>query len=102
MSRKRKASSTIYTSHGSHKRKKRWRYQHVVHSSDTETDNDSEALGADEWLINCILDESESQYLIDWEGPWTPTWVSLVTSLLPSALSCFIGGLLKVLGASLV
>ncbi|KAL7652072.1 hypothetical protein ACMYSQ_009387 [Aspergillus niger] len=74
MSRKRKASSTIYTSHGSHKRKKRWRYQHVVHSSDTETDNDSEALGADEWLINCILDESESQYLIDWEGPWTPTW----------------------------
>lgn len=30
-----------------------------------------------EWDIKCILDESESHYLIDWEGPWTPTWVSL-------------------------
>ncbi|GAT27763.1 HDA1 complex subunit [Aspergillus luchuensis] len=74
MSRKRKSSSTIYTSHTSHKRKKRWRTQHVVHSSDNEADTDSEALSADEWLINCILDETESQYLIDWEGPWTPTW----------------------------
>lgn len=101
MSRKRKSSSTIYTSHTSHKRKKRWRTQHVVHSSDNEADTDSEALSADEWLINCILDETESQYLIDWEGPWTPTWVSLVIYPLLSAIPCFIGGLLEVLGASL-
>ncbi|GKZ19667.1 hypothetical protein AbraCBS73388_004572 [Aspergillus brasiliensis] len=74
MSRKRKITSPIYTSYANHKRKKRWRSQHVVQSNDNEAEDESGTLGADEWYINCILDETESQYLIDWEGPWTPTW----------------------------
>jgi hypothetical protein len=37
-----------------------------------------DAEGSDqEYPIKCILDESRGKYLIAWEGPYTPTWVSL-------------------------
>ncbi|OGM44777.1 HDA1 complex subunit [Aspergillus bombycis] len=55
-------------------RKKRYKNTHPVISSDEENDNESSALAEDEWYIDCILDETESQYLIDWEGPWSPSW----------------------------
>ncbi|PWY86435.1 hypothetical protein BO94DRAFT_517533 [Aspergillus sclerotioniger CBS 115572] len=76
MWRKRKVPSPIYTGHPSDTRRQRWKEQHVIQTSEDEdqTEDNTEALDADEWYINCILDETESQYLIDWEGPWTPTW----------------------------
>ncbi|RAL01935.1 uncharacterized protein BO80DRAFT_47453 [Aspergillus ibericus CBS 121593] len=76
MWRKRKLPSPVYTGTTSDTQKERWKEQHAIHSSEDEDEvqDDSEALDPDEWYINCILDETESQYLIDWEGPWTPTW----------------------------
>ncbi|KAE8150098.1 hypothetical protein BDV25DRAFT_140153 [Aspergillus avenaceus] len=47
---------------------------YIVISSDKEENDDRSSLSEDEWYINCILDETESQYLIDWEGPWSPSW----------------------------
>lgn len=44
--------------------------------SENGDENEDSGNAEDEWDIKCILDESESQYLIDWEGPWSPTWVS--------------------------
>lgn len=78
MCRKRKIPPPIYTGHASDTRKQQWKEQHIIQPSEDEDDveDDGEALDSDEWYINCILDETESQYLIDWEGPWTPTWVS--------------------------
>lgn len=55
----------------------------IISSSEGEEEDeteDSETGGSgndEEWDIKCIVDESDSQYLIDWEGPWSPTWVSL-------------------------
>ena len=57
-------------------KKQRLKNTHPVISSDEENNNESSALAEDEWYIDCILDETESQYLIDWEGPWSPSWVS--------------------------
>jgi hypothetical protein len=81
---KRKVSSSVSTHSTDEPRKNRWKTKHIIISSEEEeeeeeeiTDDDkSSDLDEDEWLINCILDETESQYLIDWEGPWTPSWVS--------------------------
>ncbi|KAE8380816.1 class II histone deacetylase complex subunits 2 and 3-domain-containing protein [Aspergillus bertholletiae] len=77
MWRKRKVSSSVSThstdEHRKH-RKKRLKNNYVVISSDEEDDNEGSSLTEDEWYINCILDETESQYLIDWEGPWSPSW----------------------------
>ncbi|GAB1193045.1 hypothetical protein APSETT444_002247 [Aspergillus pseudonomiae] len=55
-------------------KKQRLKNTHPVISSDEENNNESSALAEDEWYIDCILDETESQYLIDWEGPWSPSW----------------------------
>jgi hypothetical protein len=77
MWRKRKAASPITSDPAENSRTKRWKEAHVISSSDDEDDTDTTSLGEDEWYIKCILDETESQYLIDWEGPWSPTWVSL-------------------------
>lgn len=38
------------------------------HSSDIST--------LQEWPIKRILRETATEYLIDWEGPYDPTWVS--------------------------
>lgn len=82
MWRKRKASSPVTAHHSEDHRGKRWKNNFVVLSSDDEDqsengdENEDSGNAEDEWDIKCILDESESQYLIDWEGPWSPTWVS--------------------------
>ena len=41
-------------------------------------------IGEEEFDVNCILDEDDIRYYIDWEGPYSPTWVSLGQSLRPS------------------
>lgn len=41
--------------------------------------SDSSELDEDEWPIRCILQETDTEYLIDWEGPYTPSWVSCET-----------------------
>ncbi|KAE8364154.1 class II histone deacetylase complex subunits 2 and 3-domain-containing protein [Aspergillus caelatus] len=73
MWRKRKISSSATRSSDKHKKKRRKNTYPVI-SSDEENDSESSDLAEDEWYINCILDETESQYLIDWEGPWSPSW----------------------------
>lgn len=81
MWRKRKASSV--SSHNTDEpRQKRWKTHFVVSSSedeDEDQDQDQDQESEDEegeWDIKCILEESEDLYLIDWEGPYSPTWVS--------------------------
>lgn len=87
MWRKRKAASPAISDPADNFRKRRWKEVYVISSSDDENDENDEnddstsSLDEDEWYINCILDETESQYLIDWEGPWSPTWVSWAKSL---------------------
>lgn len=65
---------------------------------EVETENGSEDSEneEDEWDIKCILDESDSQYLIDWEGPWSPTWVR--KRLCSSFLWCVLHSLTYVSG----
>ena len=81
MWRKRKGSS-ISAHYKDESRRKRWKYTFVVSSSEDEYEDEddisdnNEDEDEDEWDIKCILDESDSQYLIDWEDPWSPTWVS--------------------------
>ncbi|RAH73758.1 uncharacterized protein BO66DRAFT_435234 [Aspergillus aculeatinus CBS 121060] len=73
MWRKRKLSPHQDNNHTNISRKKRWKENYTIVSSD-DSDHESNPLDDDEYYINCILDETESQYLIDWEGPWEPTW----------------------------
>ncbi|KAJ5795214.1 Histone deacetylase complex subunit 2/3 [Penicillium paradoxum] len=40
----------------------------ISDSSDNSESDDQE------WPIKCILRETETEYLIDWEGPYDPTW----------------------------
>lgn len=79
MGRKRRASSDVSTGIG-RLRRERLRKKRVVSSSDDEELEDNH-IGEEEFPINCILDETDSQYLIDWEGDWSPTWVRLVEFL---------------------
>ena len=72
MGRKRRASSDLSTAIES-SRRERLRKTRVVSYSDEESEDNE--IGDEEFPINCILDETDSQYLIDWEGDWTPTWV---------------------------
>ncbi|PWY79635.1 hypothetical protein BO70DRAFT_51891 [Aspergillus heteromorphus CBS 117.55] len=76
MVRKRKATTPIYTDYTTNIPSKRPENKHTVQSSEDEreTGSDGGSLEEDEFYINCILDETESQYLIDWEGDYTPTW----------------------------
>ncbi|KAI9037051.1 uncharacterized protein KD926_000918 [Aspergillus affinis] len=76
MWRKRKSSSpVIINSTDQHGRPETKQDIIVISSGDENDDNNpSSNLDEDEWYINCILDETESQYLIDWEGNWSPTW----------------------------
>ncbi|KAL4952131.1 class II histone deacetylase complex subunits 2 and 3-domain-containing protein [Aspergillus filifer] len=72
MRSKRKASS-VFTTSSPQKREHRWNDHFIVTSSDEEetSADDIEDL---EWEINGILEETDSQYLIDWVGNYSPTW----------------------------
>ncbi|KAF9887287.1 hypothetical protein FE257_010282 [Aspergillus nanangensis] len=77
MARKRKALSQVYTPTTNALKKRKAQNFIVISSGDEDEDEDEDdnsTLAEDEYLIKCILDESESQYLIDWEGSWTPSW----------------------------
>lgn len=77
MARKRKANPHARNIQHTLKRKRQKNSYTVLSSSETEESTDQNSdIGEDEWLIRCILDEDETQYLIDWEGSWSPTWVS--------------------------
>lgn len=79
MALKRKPNPYVHDSTDILGRKRSKRSYTVISSSESGTDDGSAEnsdIGEDEWLIKCILDENESQYLIDWDGPWSPTWVS--------------------------
>ncbi|OJJ83166.1 uncharacterized protein ASPGLDRAFT_465039 [Aspergillus glaucus CBS 516.65] len=79
MWRKRKASS-VPARYTDEPRRKRLRNNLIISSSEDEEENETEESenedsgNDEEWDIKCILDETDSQYLIDWEGPWSPTW----------------------------
>lgn len=83
MWRKRKASSSVPARYTDEPRRKRLRNNLIISSSEDEEENETEESenedsgNDEEWDIKCILDETDSQYLIDWEGPWSPTWVGL-------------------------
>ncbi|KAF7596583.1 hypothetical protein BBP40_000983 [Aspergillus hancockii] len=55
-------------------RKEKWKSKHLTIPREEEDGDNDESLAEDEWPIDSILAETESQYLIDWEGPWTPSW----------------------------
>lgn len=42
------------------------------------SDRSDSSAAEDEWPIKSILRETDTQYLIDWEGPYEPTWVSRI------------------------
>lgn len=73
MAPKRRALSQAHENSAPEPRTKRRRKDYAIYSSSESEDSD---IGEDEYLVKCILDENNSHYLIDWEGPWTPTWVS--------------------------
>lgn len=50
----------------------------TIDSSDSSDNSEAE----DEWPIKSILRETDTHYLIDWEGPYEPTWVSRIARLL--------------------
>ncbi|RDW93108.1 uncharacterized protein DSM5745_00430 [Aspergillus mulundensis] len=75
MRNKRKASPT--PRHISSPRNKRARYhRYAVVSSDEEdiSADEREVASDEEYEINGILDETESHYLIDWVGNYSPSW----------------------------
>ncbi|OJJ32994.1 hypothetical protein ASPWEDRAFT_174422 [Aspergillus wentii DTO 134E9] len=82
MRRKRNISSSVSIHQPADESRRKILKQHYVieSSEEDETENEdddgeeSSEIGEDEYLINCILDESENQYFIDWQGPWSPTW----------------------------
>ncbi len=77
MRSKRKASQ-VFTTASPTKRREQWNQNYVVTSSDEEdasTDEIEDGSSDEEWEINGILDENQSEYLIDWVGPYSPTWV---------------------------
>ncbi|KAL2786888.1 class II histone deacetylase complex subunits 2 and 3-domain-containing protein [Aspergillus keveii] len=68
---------SVFTGSPNKSRRNNWNNQFIVTSSDDEDeeeDSNSEELDDEEWEINGILDESESQYLIDWVGNYPPSW----------------------------
>ncbi|KAJ5512188.1 Histone deacetylase complex subunit 2/3 [Penicillium fimorum] len=42
--------------------------------SDSSEGSDGSDSDDQEWPIKCILRETDTEYLIDWEGPYDPTW----------------------------
>jgi hypothetical protein len=39
------------------------------------SDEESIEIGDKEYPIKCIIAETRTKYLIDWEGDYSPTWV---------------------------
>lgn len=77
MRSKRKASQ-VFTTASPTKRRVQWNHNYVVTSSDEEdasADDIEDDSSDEEWEIKGIQDENQSEYLIDWVGPYTPTWV---------------------------
>ncbi|KAL2846106.1 class II histone deacetylase complex subunits 2 and 3-domain-containing protein [Aspergillus pseudoustus] len=69
--------SPVFTGSPNKSRRNNWNNQYIITSGDEEdqdTDADTDDLDDGEWEINGILDETESQYLIDWVGNYSPTW----------------------------
>lgn len=60
--------------------KSRHNYQHTDQAAAPSvilSDSDiSDISNLQEWPIKYILRETATEYLIDWEGPYDPTWVS--------------------------
>ena len=75
MAPKRKAPSHEHKSPTNKHQNKRTKRSYIIISSSDSEDSD---LAEGEYLIKCILGENETQYLIDWEGPWNPTWVCAI------------------------
>ncbi|RMJ27687.1 hypothetical protein PHISP_01472 [Aspergillus sp. HF37] len=71
MAPKRRALSQAHENSAPEPRTKRPRKDYATSSSSESEESD---IGEDEYLVKCILDENKFRYLIDWEGPWTPTW----------------------------
>ncbi|CAI7652125.1 unnamed protein product [Penicillium glandicola] len=46
----------------------------IVIISDSSESSDGSDSDDQEWPIKCILRETDTEYLIDWEGPYEPTW----------------------------
>ncbi|KGO43373.1 Histone deacetylase complex, subunit 2/3 [Penicillium expansum] len=46
----------------------------IVVISDSSESSDGSDSDDQEWPIKCILRETDTEYLIDWEGPYDPTW----------------------------
>jgi hypothetical protein len=40
-----------------------------------ESDDESLDIGDEEYPIRCIIAETRTKYLIDWEGDYPPSWV---------------------------
>lgn len=80
MGNQRKSSSPVILNTPDDPRRPKREQNLAIISSDDEVNDShsSSSLSEDEWYINCILDETESHYLIDWEGDWSPSWVSCV------------------------
>lgn len=71
----------MFTTASPTKRREQWNHNYVVTSSDeedTSTDEIEDEPSDEEWEIKGIQDENQSEYLIDWVGPYSPTWVGLV------------------------
>ena len=77
MALKRKASSHVQNNIANNPDRKKLKRSYTVDSlSELSEVEESSDVDEDEWLVRCILDEVDDYYLIDWEGPWSPTWVS--------------------------
>jgi hypothetical protein len=86
MRSKRKASPVYSKQTSPGKRRETWKNRYTVISDDEEDDsqdNNRSEVEEVEWEINGILEETESQYLIDWVGDYSPTWVSFTTATEP-------------------
>ncbi|KAL2825969.1 class II histone deacetylase complex subunits 2 and 3-domain-containing protein [Aspergillus cavernicola] len=73
-------ASSVFTQSPENSRRSQWNNRYVITSSDDDDDDsddehpNTDEIDDQEWEINGILDESESQYLLDWVGNWSPTW----------------------------
>ncbi|KAL4964419.1 uncharacterized protein BDV14DRAFT_174987 [Aspergillus stella-maris] len=72
MRSKRKASP-VFTTSSPHQRRHRWNDHFIVTSSEEE-DTSADEIEDEEWEINGISEETDSHYLIDWVGNYSPTW----------------------------
>ncbi|KAL4788509.1 class II histone deacetylase complex subunits 2 and 3-domain-containing protein [Aspergillus varians] len=75
--RSKREALSVFTDSSFYDRRARRRHHYIDTSSDEDNisaDDIQDDTEEQEWEINGILDETESQYLFDWVGPWSPTW----------------------------